>query len=302
MEYVLGVECWISTHGTTSKQPFSFNANVLHAHIHILTTYYKYKGFTEDILFGFIFIVMAFDAFAYHSISSYHFIPLRNGSFDKGPFVSVYISFWLDNPHFQTHIASMVALYEDALLLFFKNAYVFLSHLWNERFAWNPLKPLIGHENESINPKQINILRISSKIQKLFFGVGWRHSLCIPTTFVATKNGKITWNRSKRAMNEPMNVHIYPENLWPNHSYAELDLLFWIYTVQSSWFFVQYEIQNQKQQFQIDINCEIGYLNIGVPCEPFIFVLLAIYFPILMRRFYYCCCFLLANTYFQWVN
>lgn len=59
----------------------------------------------------------------------------------------------------------------------------------------------------------------------------------------------------------------------------------------SSLFFVPYEIRNRKRQFQIDINCEIGYPNVGVSCEPFIFVLLAIYFPILMRRFYYCCFF-----------
>lgn len=70
-----------------------------------------------------------------------------------------------------THKHTVVALYKDALLIYFKNAYVFLSHLYDERFAWNPLEPLIGHENESINPKQINNSSISSKIQKLFFGV-----------------------------------------------------------------------------------------------------------------------------------
>lgn len=59
-------------------------------------------------------------------------------------------------------------------------------------------------------------------------------------------------------------------------------------------FFVQYEVRIWKQHFQMDINCEIGFLNIAVSCEPFIFVLLAIYFPILLRRFHYCYCFLLT--------
>lgn len=63
-------------------------------------------------------------------------------------------------------------------------------------------------------------------------------------------------------------------------------LLFFLYNTK-------YEIRNRKQQFQMDINYEIGFLNNRVSCEPFIFVLLAIYFAILMRRFH-CFYFLLA--------
>lgn len=99
MEYILGVE-------------YRLVEEHLNSHFHSMPTSYTRisifwwliiniralpKKYCLD--FGFIFIVMAFDAFAYHSVLSYHSIPLRNGFVDKGQFISLYISFWLDNPH-----------------------------------------------------------------------------------------------------------------------------------------------------------------------------------------------------------